>query len=123
MSSVSAQPRAPSAMPIATSGTPVMTPIAAIALLVAIYKWISLAFIRKPKPPGLRGGVLLQLVNPKSYAVNAALFSGFVIYPDQPTLETVLKFIVMNAICLLICLSMSRSAKKGESEASAMIRS
>lgn len=57
-----------------------------------------IAFIRRAAPPGVRGGILLQLVNPKSYAVNVALFSGFVIYPEDPALEVVLKFLVMGAI-------------------------
>lgn len=57
-----------------------------------------IAFIEKVNPPGVIGGVALQPINPKAYAVNAALFSGFVFMPDAPVLETVVKVVVFNLI-------------------------
>ena len=58
----------------------------------------KVAFLSRAAPPGIRGGILLQLVNPKSYAVNAALFSGFAFMPDAPAVEMALKFLIMNII-------------------------
>lgn len=60
------------------------------------------AFISRPTPPGIKGGILLQLINPKSYAVNTALFSGFAMMPDRPVLEVLSKLIIMNAIWIPI---------------------
>jgi len=37
----------------------------------------KLAFIQADRPPGLSGGILLQIINPKAYVVNTALFTGF----------------------------------------------
>ncbi len=61
-----------------------------------------LAFIEKTDPPGMRGGLLLQAINPKAYAVNTALFTGFAFLPDSYVTEVVIKFIIMNAIWLPI---------------------
>ena len=33
--------------------------------------------------PGFVTGVMLQLINPKAYAVNTMLFSSFAFYPDN----------------------------------------
>ena len=62
----------------------------------------KLAFIERAHPPGVTGGVLLQAINPKAYAVNTALFTGFQFLPDNYTLEIILKFIVVNAIWIPI---------------------
>ena len=48
--------------------------------------------------PDVTDGIILQLINPKAYAVHTIIFSGFSIYPNDFFLETVWKFIVMNAI-------------------------
>jgi threonine/homoserine/homoserine lactone efflux protein len=61
-----------------------------------------IAFIEKARPPGVGGGILLQVVNPKAYAVNTAFFTGFGFMPDNYTLEVALKFLIMNAIWLPI---------------------
>ena len=61
-----------------------------------------LAFIEKPNPPGIRGGLLLQAINPKAYAVNTALFTGFAFLPGSYITEVVVKFIIMNAIWIPI---------------------
>ena len=66
------------------------------------YAGSKVAFITRAAPPGIRGGILLQLVNPKSYAVNAALFSGFPFLPQAATLEMLLKFGLMGAIWIPI---------------------
>ena len=61
-----------------------------------------IAFIEKQAAPGFMGGVLLQFINPKAYAVNTALFFGFAFYPDNLLAETSIKFAVINAIWIPI---------------------
>ncbi len=72
-----------------------------LALKIAL-SGTRIAFIRSEKPPGFLGGLALQAINPKAYAVNTALFTGFPFLPDNLLLETLLKFLVMNAIWLPI---------------------
>ena len=62
----------------------------------------KIAFIERQKPPGVTGGILLQTINPKAYAVNTALFTGFGFYPDNYPLEIALKFVIVNAIWIPI---------------------
>lgn len=57
-----------------------------------------LAFIEKARPPGIGGGILLQIVNPKAYAVNTAFFTGFAFLPGNYMAEIGIKFLIMNAI-------------------------
>ena len=59
------------------------------------------AFIERARPPGVGGGLLLQIVNPKAYAVNTALFTGFAFLPGNYALEVAIKFLIMNAIHFL----------------------
>ena len=40
----------------------------------------------------------MQPINPKAYAVNTALFSGFTLMPDALIAEAVWKLIIVNAI-------------------------
>jgi threonine/homoserine/homoserine lactone efflux protein len=61
-----------------------------------------IAFIEKSKAPGVMGGILLQAINPKAYAVNTTLFTGFAFLPDNPVWEVALKFLIMNAIWIPI---------------------
>ncbi len=61
-----------------------------------------IAFIERARPPGIPGGVLLQVVNPKAYAVHTTLFSGFAFDPANPLAEAVVKFVIMNAIWIPI---------------------
>lgn len=61
-----------------------------------------IAFIEAERPPGLMGGLMLQFINPKAYAVNTAMFSGFPFLPDSLLAETLIKFAIMNAIWLPI---------------------
>lgn len=61
-----------------------------------------IAFIHAERPPGVAGGVALQIVNPKAYVVNTALMTGFPFLPDNLALELAFKFAIMNAIWLPI---------------------
>lgn len=58
----------------------------------------KLAFIERAAPPGVKGGILLQAVNPKAYAVNTALFAAFAFLPGQPGLEVAIKLVILNVI-------------------------
>ncbi|MEL6808188.1 MAG: LysE family translocator [Pseudomonadota bacterium] len=58
----------------------------------------KLAFAPAQKEPGVLAGILLQPINPKAYAVNTALFSGFAIMPDALVAEAVWKLLIVNAI-------------------------
>jgi len=52
--------------------------------------------------PGLMAGLTLQFINPKAYAVNTTLFSGFAFYPESLFIETGLKLLIANVIWLLL---------------------
>lgn len=58
----------------------------------------KVAFIEARKAPGVGGGLLLQAINPKAYAVNTTLFTGFAFMPEALGLELALKFLIMNLI-------------------------
>lgn len=62
----------------------------------------KIAFIERQKAPGFLGGITLQAINPKAYAVNTALFSGFAFWPASTSIEIGLKFLVMNIIWIPI---------------------
>lgn len=62
----------------------------------------KIAFIKAQKKPGIIDGILLQTINPKAYAVNTALFSGFAFGAESLLLETVAKFIIINTIWIPI---------------------
>lgn len=97
----------------------VVTGLAAIVLSVPVLRtvlmWASIAyllylasriafsgstvgFIEAKSAPGFWGGVTLQTINPKAYAVNSALFTGFPIFADNLVFETLFKFAAINAI-------------------------
>mgnify|MGYP001227399002 FL=1 len=57
-----------------------------------------ISFSKAERKPGIVDGIFLQLVNPKAYAVNTAMYTGFLIYPNTIALEIVVKFIIMNLI-------------------------
>lgn len=61
-----------------------------------------IAFIERTQPPGIRGGILLQVINPKAYAVNTALFSGFAFMSQAPVLEMTIKLVILNTLWLAI---------------------
>lgn len=58
----------------------------------------KLAFTPAQIEPGIMTGFLLQPINPKAYAVNAALFSGFAIFQDALVAEVIWKLLIVNAI-------------------------
>ncbi len=62
----------------------------------------KIAFIESSSAPGLVNGILLQLINPKAYAVNTTLYSGFAYAADSPLFEVVTKLLILNAIWLPI---------------------
>lgn len=68
-----------------------------LALRIA-FAGSKVAFIQRSAPPGILGGITLQMINPKAYAVNTALFSGFGFLPENLVLEIILKFVIANAI-------------------------
>ena len=57
----------------------------------------KIAFIEAQRPPGIWGGIALQIINPKAYAVGLFVFSNFPFWPDSPVGEIVAKFIILNA--------------------------
>ncbi len=61
-----------------------------------------IAFIERREPPGIGGGLMLQAINPKCYAVNTTFFSGFAFFPDSVLLEIVIKFAIINVIWIPI---------------------
>lgn len=68
-----------------------------LALKIAL-SGTRIAFIHSEQAPGILGGLALQAINPKAYAVNTTFFSGFNFYPDSLATETLLKFLAINAI-------------------------
>ena len=55
--------------------------------------------------PGFITGMMLQLINPKAYAVNTMLFSSFAFYPQNFVIETGLKLLINNALWIPIHLA------------------
>lgn len=58
----------------------------------------TLAFAAPSQAPGVRAGILLQMVNPKLYVVNATLFSGFAYAPQNLMFETASKWLILNLL-------------------------
>lgn len=58
----------------------------------------NIALVTLKAMPSLIPGVGLQLVNPKAYAVNTALISGFSFYADSFVIEIAIKLLIMNMI-------------------------
>jgi threonine/homoserine/homoserine lactone efflux protein len=61
-----------------------------------------ISFIAAKAPPGVTGGILLQLMNPKAYAVNTSLISGFNFAPDNLPFEITAKLIITSLIWIPI---------------------
>ena len=57
-----------------------------------------IAFIEARYPPGVLSAVVLQVLNPKAYAVNTALFTGFSFAPDSLWFEIGAKLLIANLI-------------------------
>ena len=60
------------------------------------------AFIERPAPPGILGGITLQVINPKAYAVNTAIFSNFAFMAESPGVEAALKLLIFNALWIVL---------------------
>lgn len=60
------------------------------------------AFSAATSAPGAKDGIALQAINPKAYAVNTALFTGFSFLPESIGAEILIKFIILNAIWIPI---------------------
>ncbi len=61
-----------------------------------------IAFIEATAPPGIVGGIALQIINPKAYAVGTFVFSNFPFWPQNIITEITLKFIILNVIWIPI---------------------
>lgn len=62
----------------------------------------KVAFMEAKTPPGVTGGILLQAINPKAYAVNTSLITGFSFAPNNFAFEMITKAAIMNAIWIPI---------------------
>ena len=62
----------------------------------------KIAFIHRATAPGIVGGLLLQAINPKAYAVNTTLFTGFPFEGMGFTAEIIVKLLIVNVIWLPI---------------------
>lgn len=88
----------------ALEAVPALRMILAIAsLLFLLYLALKIAFagskvafINPSKPPDFWGGLMLQFINPKAYAVNAFFLSNFPIMPEAPLTEVAVKFLIAN---------------------------
>lgn len=75
----------------------------------------KIGFIEAQRQPGIIDGILLQAINPKAYVVATTLFSGYRFSGYDLWFETLLKFIIINAIWIpihLLWLSAGISLKK-----------
>ncbi len=62
----------------------------------------KIAFIEAKDKPGFFSGIALQMINPKAYAVNTTLFTGFAFLAESTVSETLIKFAIINAIWIPI---------------------
>ncbi|KRS19014.1 LysE family translocator [Roseovarius indicus] len=65
----------------------------------------KVAFMEAKSPPGVLGGITLQAINPKAYAVNTSLITGFDYAPDAFLFEMISKALIMNIIWIPIHLA------------------
>lgn len=72
-----------------------------LALRIA-FAGARVAFIEAARPPGFWGGVALQWINPKAYAVNTALLTGFSFWPEALGAELFVKLLILNGIWIPI---------------------
>lgn len=70
-----------------------------LALRIA-FAGAKIAFIDARAEPGVWAGFALQPINPKAYAVNTFLFSGFTFLPGAYWSEVALKLVILNAVWL-----------------------
>ena len=73
---------------------------------IAYFFWLALkialagakvGFIAAKRAPRLWNGIVLQLINPKAYAVNTLLFGGYPFLGGGPA-EIVAKFMIINIV-------------------------
>ena len=88
---------------LATPGLRLVLMAASLGYLLYLAARIALAgsriaFIEATGAPGVGAGILLQAINPKAYAVNTALFTGFACHPGSLAVETAAKLVILNAI-------------------------
>lgn len=65
----------------------------------------KVAFMEAKSPPGVIGGLMLQAINPKAYAVNTSLITGFDYAPDAFLFEMISKALIINTIWIPIHLA------------------
>lgn len=65
----------------------------------------KIAFIEATTAPGVMGGILLQAINPKAYAVNTSLITGFNFGGDAFLFEMITKALIINTIWVPIHLA------------------
>ncbi|PZX16521.1 threonine/homoserine/homoserine lactone efflux protein [Palleronia aestuarii] len=65
----------------------------------------KISFLETRSAPGPGAGIALQAINPKAYAVNTALFTGFAFQGQSFATETVLKLLILNVIWIPIHLA------------------
>ncbi len=84
---------------------PVLTTMAATYIIYLAYRIVTAPPLAEStnhhRQPSFIGGVFLILVNPKAYAVLAALFSGFALVEEPFYFDAALKIIVMLAILIV----------------------
>lgn len=62
----------------------------------------NVAFIKSERIPSFGDALALQTINPKAYAVNTTLFTGFNFLPGNLAQETVIKFVIFNLVWIPI---------------------
>lgn len=62
----------------------------------------QIGFIKSISPPGVINGIALQLINPKAYVVNTALFAGFPLTHLDTTQQILYKFVAINTVWIAI---------------------
>ncbi len=62
----------------------------------------KISFTEAKTRPGFVSGILLNVINPKAYAVNTTFFTGFAFFPNALLSETIVKFVIINAIWIPI---------------------
>lgn len=84
---------------------------AMIAMAAAYFAYLAVRIAMAPplaktaghhRQPSVLDGVFLSLINPKGYAVMAALFSGFVLVRDRLALDVALKMGLLIAIIIAV---------------------
>jgi threonine/homoserine/homoserine lactone efflux protein len=81
--------------------------VASVGYLVYLASRIAFAgskisFMEATTAPGIIGGIMLQAINPKAYAVNTSLITGFNFAPDAFLFEMVAKAAIINMIWIPI---------------------